>query len=172
MGGVSNETTLYITQVLDLTYFSRSRTWQRSKFLLHWSSNMAGHQGTTLENRLLHRPKGPSIFFIIIISVQRVLFFTTPSPLKVCKSSEKNWWCGRFNEIKHADQGSWKQNKTSFRAGSLGRHDHTNYISTSCTKIKNAYLCGVLQCLGVLDYTLCGELPHILAWSCQFTLQK
>jgi WD40 repeat protein len=52
-------------------------------------------------------PKGPSIFFSIITSVQRVLFFTTPlSPLKVNKSSEKNDDGGRFHEIKHADPDS------------------------------------------------------------------
>jgi hypothetical protein len=48
--------------------------------------------------------KGPSIIFIIITSVQRVLFFTTSlSPLKVYKSSERNYDGGIFNEIKHAD---------------------------------------------------------------------
>jgi hypothetical protein len=42
---------------------------------------------------------GPPIFFIIITSVQRVLFFTTPLPLKVYnyKSSEKNDDGGRFH---------------------------------------------------------------------------
>jgi hypothetical protein len=60
-------------------------------------------QGVTLEVKLT---KGPSIFFIIITSVQRVLFFTTPSlPLKVYKSSENDDG-GRFHEIKYADPGS------------------------------------------------------------------
>jgi hypothetical protein len=39
-------------------------------------------------------------------------FFTTPfSPLKVYKSSEKNDDGGRFHEIKHADPGSYRQNR-------------------------------------------------------------
>jgi hypothetical protein len=53
-----------------------------SRFILR------GNLGTDLFNYM--NPKGPSIFFIIITSVQRVLFFTTPlSPMKVYKSSEK-----------------------------------------------------------------------------------
>jgi hypothetical protein len=51
--------------------------------------------------------KGPFIFFIIITSIQRVLFFTTPlSPLKMYKTSEKNYDVGSFHEIKPADPGS------------------------------------------------------------------
>jgi hypothetical protein len=36
--------------------------------------------------------------------------FSQP-PLKVYKSSEKNYDGGSYNEIKHADPGSWRQNR-------------------------------------------------------------
>jgi hypothetical protein len=55
---------------------------------------------------LYYHSKGPFIFFIIITSVQRVLFSQPLSPLKVYKSSEKNDDGVRFHEIKHGDPGS------------------------------------------------------------------
>jgi hypothetical protein len=57
-------------------------------------------------------------------------FSQPPSPLKVYKSSEKNYDGGRFNEIKYADPGRTgdRHDRTSFRAGSLGRHDIHQYM--------------------------------------------
>jgi hypothetical protein len=102
--------------------------------------------------------KGPSIFFIIIPSVHRVIFSQPPLPLKVHKSSKKNYDGGRFHEIKHADPGSRGRtgDRTSFRAGSLGRHDHTTY--STCTKMRtSAECCNVWQ---VRDNTLWRATTH------------
>jgi hypothetical protein len=57
--------------------------------------------------------------------------------------------------------------RTSFRAGSLGRHDHTTSVHVlKCVPLQSVAM------FGKCETTDCGELPRIFAWSCQFTLQK
>jgi hypothetical protein len=56
---------------------------------------------------------------------ERTLFHNPLSPLKVYKSSEKNDDGGRFHEIKHADPSRGRTGDRTFRAGSLGGHEHT-----------------------------------------------
>jgi hypothetical protein len=88
---------------------------------------------------------------------ESILFHNPPLPLKVYKTSEKNDDGGRFLEIKHADPAQVVKgrtgDRTSFRAGSLGRHDHTISVhAPKCVPLPSVAM------FGKCETTRCGEL--------------